>query len=87
MHPFAGDPHHHLIEVLAIARPCTAPAQPSCDHWSEFQHPTLDGFAGDVEPPLGKKFLNIPITKREAQVEVEPDRMLDDRWRKAAATG
>jgi hypothetical protein len=38
---------------------------------------------GDVEPPLGEEFLNIPITQREAQVE--PDRMLDDHRRKAVA--
>ena len=26
IHPLAGDPHHHLVEVPAIARPWTAPA-------------------------------------------------------------
>src|SRR5215469_16754510 len=26
IHPLAGDPHHHLVEVPAIARPRTAPA-------------------------------------------------------------
>jgi hypothetical protein len=50
IHPLAGDPHHHLVEVPAIARPWTAPAQPSRDQRSEFQHPTPDGFVRDVEP-------------------------------------
>jgi hypothetical protein len=26
IHPLAGDPHHHLVEMPAIARPRTAPA-------------------------------------------------------------
>jgi hypothetical protein len=26
IHPLAGDPHHHLVEVPVIARPWTAPA-------------------------------------------------------------
>ena len=26
IHPLAGDPHHHLVEVPAIARSWTAPA-------------------------------------------------------------
>jgi hypothetical protein len=26
IHPLAGDPNHHLVEVSAIARPRTAPA-------------------------------------------------------------
>src|SRR5215831_15006181 len=82
-HPLAGDPHHHLIEVPAIARPRAAPAQPSRDHRSKFQNPTPDGFVRDVEPPLGQEFLDVPIAQREAQVD--PDRMLDDRWRKAVA--
>jgi len=57
--------------------------QPSRDHRSEFQHPTPDGSVGDVEPPLGKEFLDVAITEREAHVE--PDRVLDDHRRKAVA--
>src|SRR5271155_646685 len=66
-----------------IARPRPAAAQPSRDHRSEFQHPTPDGFIGDVEPPLGEEFLDVPIAQREAQVE--PDRVLDNYRRKAVA--
>jgi hypothetical protein len=36
VHPLAGDPHHHLVEVPAMARPRTAPPRPSRDHRSEF---------------------------------------------------
>src|SRR5215471_19462195 len=50
---------------------------------SEFQHPTPDGFVGDVEPPLVEELLDVSITQREGQVE--PDRVLDDHRRKAVA--
>ena len=50
---------------------------------SEFQHPTPDGFVGDVEPALGEEFLDVAIAQREAQIE--PDRMLDDHRRNAVA--
>ena len=83
IHPLAGDSHHHLVEVPAIAGPRTAAAQSSRDHRSEFQHPTPDGFVRDVEPPLGEEFLDVAIAQGEAQIE--PDRMLDDRRRKAVA--
>ena len=58
-HPFAGDPNHHLVEVPAIARPRTAPAQSSRDHRSECQNPTPDGFVRDVELSLGQEFLDV----------------------------
>jgi hypothetical protein len=38
VHALAGDPHHHLVEMPTIARPRTAPAQPSRDRRSEFQN-------------------------------------------------
>jgi hypothetical protein len=66
-HPLAGDANHHLVEVPAIARPRTAPAQPSRDHPSEFQHPAPDGLIGDVEPPLGEEFLDVAIAQHEAR--------------------
>jgi hypothetical protein len=36
IHPLAGDPHHHLVKVLAIARPKATLAQPSGDRGAEF---------------------------------------------------
>jgi hypothetical protein len=58
-------------------------AEPSRNHRSEFQHPTPDGFIGDVEPPLREEFLDVPIAQGEAQIE--PNRMLADHRRKAVA--
>ena len=55
-----------------MARPRAVPAEPSCDHRSEFQNPTPDGFVRDVEPTLGEEFL-VAITQGEAQAD--PDRV------------
>jgi hypothetical protein len=83
IHPLAGDPDHHLVQMPSVARPRTPPSQPSCDHRSELQHPAPDGLIGDVEPTLGEEILYVSITEREAQVE--PHSMLNDNWRKAVA--
>jgi hypothetical protein len=64
-----------------IARPRTAPAEPSRDHRSEFQHPIPDGFVGDVEATVGQQFLYVAAAEREAQVE--PNGVLDDNRREA----
>src|SRR5260221_5903527 len=75
VHPFAGDPHHHLVEVPAIARPRTALPQPSRDHRAEFQNPAADALVGEVEPTLRKQLLDVAIAQGEAQVK--PNRLLD----------
>src|SRR5437660_2299822 len=72
IHPLAGDPEHHLVEVPAITQPRTALPQPSSNHRAEFQYPAPDALVGEVEPTLCKQFLNIAIAQGEAQVE--PDR-------------
>ena len=67
----------------AIARPRTNLPQPPCNHRLEFQHPAAHALVGDIEPALGKQFLDVAVAEREAQVE--PDGMLDDNRRKAVA--
>ena len=47
--PFAGDPHHDLVDMPAVARPRATPAQPWRDGGTEFQHPAPHRFVGDVE--------------------------------------
>ena len=82
--PLAGDAHHHLVQMPAIARPGATLAQPSRDRGTELQHPSPHRFVGDVEPSFGQQFLDIAIAQSEA--EIEPDRVLDDsggkRWRR-----
>jgi hypothetical protein len=45
--------------------------------------PNTGWFHRRCRAPLGEEFLDVAIAQREAQVD--PDRMLDDRWRKAVA--
>src|SRR5947209_11581833 len=51
---------------------------------SELQHPAADRFIGDLKPTLGEEFLHVTVAQGEA--EIEPDRVLDNRRRKAVAT-
>jgi hypothetical protein len=51
---------------------------------SKLQHPATDRFIGDLEPTLGEEFVHIAVAQGEA--EIEPDRVLDNRRRKAVAT-
>ena len=38
VHPLAGDPHHHLVKMPAVARSMAMLAQPSRDRGTELQH-------------------------------------------------
>ena len=79
----AGDPDEHFVEMPAIARPRTAPPQPSCDNRPEFQHPAAHRLVRQIEPALGEKLLHIAVAQGEP--EVQPDGVLDDDWGKAMA--
>ena len=61
IHPLTGDPNDHLVEVPAIARPRTALPKPSCNDRSEFYHPAANRFVRNVEPSLGKEFLDVAV--------------------------
>ena len=80
IHVLARDPDDHFIEMPSIARSRTAPSQAASDRRSEFEHPTANALVGDVEPTLGKQFLNIAIAQGETKVQ--PDGVLDDDRRK-----
>ena len=83
IHPLAGDPHHHLVQMPSVARPRATPTQPSRDRGTEFQHPAPHRLVGDFEPSFGQQFLDIAVAQGEA--EIQPNRVLDDlgrkRWR------
>ena len=83
IHPPPRDPDDHLVEMPSITRPRTRLSQPSCNHRPEFQYPAAHALVGDVEPALGKQFLDIAVAQGETQVE--PHSMLDDNRRKAVA--
>jgi hypothetical protein len=67
----------------AIARPRATPTQPSCDRGTELQYPAPHRFVGNVEPSVGKQFLDIAVAQGEA--EIKPDRVLDDLGREVMA--
>src|ERR1700724_3726311 len=81
IHMLAGDADDHFVEMPAITWSRTAPPQRPSDCWSEFEHPAASALVGDVEPTLGKQFLNIAIAQGETKVQ--PDGVLDDDRRKA----
>src|SRR5215204_7815907 len=64
----AGDPHNHLVEMPAIARPRPALPQSPREHRAELQHPAPDRFIGQVEPAFGKELLDVAIAQCEAQI-------------------
>jgi hypothetical protein len=76
-------PDDHLVQMPPAARARTLAPKPSRDYRSKFQHPTSDGFIGEVEPTLGQEILDVSIAEREAQVQ--PHSMLDDNRRKTVA--
>ena len=54
IHPFAGNPDHHLVEVPSIARAWAASPQLSGNLRAEFQNPAPHRFVGDIEPSLSQ---------------------------------
>src|SRR6516162_5551589 len=83
IHALASDPHHRLVQMPAVAWPRATPAQPSGDHTPELRHPTPHRFVREIEPTLGKQILHVAVAQGEAKVE--PNRVLDNRRRKAVA--
>jgi hypothetical protein len=52
VHPLAGNPDHHLIEVPSIARAWAAPPQRSCDLGAEFQNRAPHRLIGNLQTAL-----------------------------------
>src|SRR5215831_20594398 len=77
IHPLAGDPYHHLVQMPAIAWLRTPPG----DHRPELHHPAPHRFIGDLDPAFGKQVLDVAVAQGEA--EGQPDRVLDDLGREA----
>ena len=53
------------------------------DPLPEFKNPPTNRFIADHQSALSQKILDIPIAQREP--EVEPDRLLNDRWWESVA--
>src|SRR5271169_4749109 len=67
----------------SVTRARAPSPQPFRHRRSELQHPAADRFIGNIEPTLGKEILHVAVARGEAKIE--PDRVLDNRRRKAVA--
>src|SRR5882762_4693939 len=75
VHPFAGNPHHHLVEVPSIARAWAAPPQLSCDPGPEFQNPPPHRFIGNLEAALGEELLNVAVAGNVTETAARQGRL------------
>src|SRR3981081_2636277 len=64
-----------------VAPARTGPPEPSRYPRSELQDPAPHSLIREVEPTFSEEILNVSVAQRET--EVEPNRVLDDRRRKA----
>jgi hypothetical protein len=71
----------HLIKMPSVTRTRAPSPQPLRHRRSELQHPAADRFIGNIEPTLGKEILHVAVAQGEAKIE--PNRVLDNRRRKA----
>jgi len=76
MHPLAGNPYHHLVATDGTGG--AAARSPF-----RISAPNTGPFHRRCRPPLGEKFFDVAIARREAQIA--PDRMPDDHREKAVA--
>ena len=67
--PVRRDADDHLVEMPAIAWCRTASPQSPRNRRCEFDHPTANALVGQVEPTLGKRFLNVAVAQGRPQVE------------------
>src|SRR3979490_2324257 len=68
VHPFAGNPDHHLVEGPAVARARAAPSQLSCAPGPEFQHQAPHLFIGNLQAALGQEILNVAVAQSESEI-------------------
>src|SRR5207245_10879058 len=79
--PLACDANDHLVEMPPVARAWAPPSKPSGEPGPELQNPPPHRFIGNLQAALGQEILHVAVAEREP--EIKPDRVLDDRRRKA----
>ena len=77
----ASDLDGHFIKMPACTRPGTAAAKITGDQPPKFQEPAPDGLVRNIDAPLSQQFFD--IAKRKREPGIKPNRVLDDRGRKA----
>src|ERR1700693_2868899 len=79
----AVDGDEHFVEMPPPVRPRPSSSQLVRNDPAELQSPAADRLVGHIDATLGKHILDVAVAQSEA--EIEPDGLLDDDARKAAA--
>ena len=66
VHPLAGNPDHHLVQLPPVARAWAGPPQLSCDPGPELQNPAPHRLIGNLQAALGEEFLNVAVAQCES---------------------
>lgn len=77
------DPNEDFVQMPPIRRPRTSPADLAGVGATELKRPTAHLLGRDIDAAFGEQVLIIAIAQREP--EIQPDGVLDDHGRKAAA--
>src|SRR5208282_4441826 len=79
----ARNRHGHLIEMPPRRWPRASTAKLPSELRPEPQDPSPHRFVGDIQPTLSEQIFDVAVAEREAHIE--PNSVLDDRWRKLIA--
>src|ERR1700730_11748644 len=79
----AGDFQIDLIQMPGSVGLGSTFAQIRCDHGPKMIHPAPNGLVGDHDAAFRQQVFD--VTEAQCEPEIEPDRLLDDLWRKAVA--
>jgi hypothetical protein len=79
----AGDFQIELVKMPGRVGLGPAFAQVRRDHRPKMIHPAPNGLVGDHDAAFCQQVFD--VTEAQCEPEIEPDRLLDDLWRKAVA--
>jgi hypothetical protein len=77
------DPNENFVQVPALAQATLTPLQSSSVARAELLTPDSNRFIGDDDPAFGEKIFD--ISEAQGETMVNPDRVVDDFWRKPMA--
>src|ERR1700730_10541636 len=79
----AGDFQVDFIQMPGSVGLGSTFAQVRRDHRPKMIHPAPNGLVGDHDAPFRQQVFD--VTEAECEPEIEPDRLVDDLWRKAVS--
>ena len=72
VHPFAADPHDHLVQMPAARRRRPPASEIGGDQRAKLDHPAANGLPAGLDSALGQQFLNVTNTEREPKIQPHP---------------